>query len=267
MVILISLYIAIQQLAHEVIYKFEKDIDKTFFFDYKDEENRKLVYEDSLKNFRENFEEFMNEPIELPHDSLVYQELIRNTYKEIRNNVKEKINNKELPLDQYPLDFKKVLNDINKDEKKLIEIVSNPTKFSKIKQSNNFLNHLQTDFEVTKDGEFIFGGHAKGLSMGYTDKAIFLSLDTKTTIRELKRNLKYLEKYKTEESKQNINLTNNLIKFIEQRKETAKVIPFKALSKEMGITKNQAKNYAKKLFSINDKSFSNNFKDITLLDN
>lgn len=266
MVVLISLYIGLNQALDKAFAKFEEDFKSIYRFDFSNKERREFVYEESLKNFRESFDEFMNEPIKLSHDSFVYQELIRNTYNEIRKKVKEKINNTKLPLDQYFLDYKKVLNDIDKDEKKLMDIVTNPRQFSKIKQPNHFLNHLREDFEVTEQGEFIFGKHAQGLSIGYTNKAIILSLDKRVTIRELKSNLKVLNKFKKEESQVVIEFSENLIKFIEQRQDVAKIIPFKALSKELGITKNQAKNYAKKLFSINEKSFSSNFQDITLLD-
>ena len=266
MVVLISLYIGLNQLLDEVFTELEEDFKSIYRFDFNKEESKEFIYEESLKNFRESFEELMNEPIKLSHDSFMYQELICNTYNEIRKKVKEKINDTKLPLDQYFLDYKKVLNDIDKDEKKLMDIVTNPRQFSKIKQSNHFLNHLREDFGVTEDGEFIFGKHAKGLSIGYTNKAIILSLDKKATIRELKSNLKFLNKYKDKESQILIEFTENLIKFIEQRQDIAKIIPFKALSKELGITKNQAKNYVKKLFSINEKSFSSNFQDITLLD-
>jgi len=231
---------------------------------YKDEDMKKEVYNRVLTNFMNSFEEFIDEPLAVIHNPRVYQGIVRNTYKEIRNKVKKNIDNIELPLDQYSLNYKDILDDIKRDEDELLKIINNPKSFVKIKQPNHFLNHLIEDCSITKEGELIFGKHTEGLSIGYTSKAILLSLDKRSTIRELKSNLKFLKKY--HDRNDDIDFTIKLIKFIDQRKDISTIIPFKALAKELKITKNQAKNYAKRLFNINEKSFSKNFEEINILD-
>lgn len=263
--ILTLLYISLQQVVYQM---FNKDLDLKNFAEhmpnYKDEDMKKEVYNRVLTNFMNSFEEFIDEPLAVIHNPRVYQGIVRNTYKEIRNKVKKNIDNIELPLDQYSLNYKDILDDIKRDEDELLKIINNPKSFVKIKQPNHFLNHLIEDCSITKEGELIFGKHTEGLSIGYTSKAILLSLDKRSTIRELKSNLKFLKKY--HDRNDDIDFTIKLIKFIDQRKDISTIIPFKALAKELKITKNQAKNYAKRLFNINEKSFSKNFEEINILD-
>jgi len=263
------LYIPLQEAVYEIYNEMcNEDLNLKTFVEsrpnYEGEDTNEFIHKEVLNNFMRSFEEFIDEPLAEIHNSRVYQGMARNTYKKIRTEVKENIDNMKLPLDQYTLNCKDVLDDIKRDEDELLKIIDNPKRFVKIKQSDHFLNHLRKDFSLTQEGELIFAKHAEGLSIGYTSKAILLSLDKRSTIRELKSNLKFLKKY--HDRNDDIDFTIKLIKFIDQRKDIGTIIPFKALAKELKITKNQAKNYAKRLFNINEKSFSKNFEEINILD-
>jgi len=266
---LTGLYIGLSIALRKVITELQIEIgeDKDIFKyvpNYEEEDERDFVYSSTLDNFRNSLEIFMNTPNVLEHNPNVYKELVRNTYNEIKKRVKKNINSTTLPLRQYSLDWKVVLSDIENDESRLMEIIGNPKSFSKIKQENHFLHHLRyDDLDFDENQNIIFGGHTKALGIGYTQKAILLSLDKNIAIRELKTKLKHLKDYRVKDSQKLIVFTEQLIGFINQKKY-ANMIPFKSLSKEIGITKNQAKNYAKRLFSINDNTFNKNFEDIKL---
>jgi len=268
LIVMIGLHIAINIVLKKFLYEATGDKSALeFMFDFECEENREHVYTEVLKSFRDSFEILMNEPILLKQEPKIYNELVKNTYCEIRKRVKKNIEDTKLPLQQYSLDWKLVQEDINRDEDMIKEIINNPKSFSKINQKNHFLHHLRyDDLDFDENRNIIFGGHTKGLSIGYSNKAILLSVDKQTSIRELRTKIKHLEDYKTEESEKLIRFTNQLIGFINQTKFTNNLVQFKSLAKEVGMTKNQAKNYAKKLFSINDKSFISNFEDTNLLD-
>ncbi len=192
-----------------------------------------------------------------------FQRVLENSYDEIRDRVIRNIKNTVLPLCQQNLDEKIVLDDIEHQKEYTMGKLQNNKALSKIEQDNHFLSYLKKDhLEITDDYKLIFSGHTSGFSLGYTDKAILLSLDKKTTLRELKSSLKVLQKYKDENGHALMFLTKNLIEFIGQNKAYSKYIPFKALAKKMGISKNQVKRYAKELIGIREESFLKNFDDI-----
>lgn len=194
-----------------------------------------------------------------------FQEILNNSYEEIKKRVHSLVGNTELPLSQYSINGAKIIDELDHEKVQFNEVFTNLKSLSKIEGENHFLSYLLRDnLEITDEYNLVFEGHTKALSLGYTDKAILLSLDKDSTIRELYSNLKHLRKYNTENSEELIIYTEKLIEFIRQ-KRNANIIPYKALAKELGITKNQAKNYAKKLLNINDKTFTNNFEDIRLL--
>ena len=200
------------------------------------------------------------------HDISIYpktfQQVLMNSYDEIRDSVIKKIENTFLPLDQTNLDTKKVLEEISHMKEHAKDKFINKHSLAQIKQGTHFFSYLKKDnIEITDDYRLIFSGHTLGLSMGYTDKAILLSLDKKVTVRELKSNLRFLQKYKN--TKKNIDelifLTEHLIEFIGQNKAHANYIPYKALAKHMGISKNKVKRYAKEFIGISEESFLKNF--------
>lgn len=192
-----------------------------------------------------------------------FQRVLENSYDEIRDRVIRNIKNTVLPLDQQSLDEKIVFDDIEHQKQYTMGKFQNNKSLSKIEQDNHFLSYLKKDhLEITDDYKLIFSGHTSGFSLGYTDKAILLSLDKKTTLRELKTNLKFLQKYNNEHGQELISLTNNLIEFIDQNKAHIKYVPFKTLAKKMGISKNVVKRYAKELIGIREQSFLDNFDDI-----
>jgi len=263
--IMASIYIGQRALLDEIFNEY-LDMDSDMCFDFSDKNNHEYIWEQIQIHFLESIEEYVNTPRKLKLDEDMYRQLIVNTYEKIKENVLLNIKNAKIPLAQYSINQKDILDDIEQDENNLLSIIGNPRQFSKIKSEQHYLNHLTNDdLDYDEDGKLFFRGHSKALSLGYTNKAILLSLDKNSSIRELKTKIKHLEHYKTEESENLIEFTEKLILFIMQKRH-ANIIPFKALAKEVGLTKNQAKNYTKKLYSINDKSFSANFEHIQLLD-
>lgn len=195
-----------------------------------------------------------------------FQEILNNSYDEILKRSTQSILNTKLPLNQYRIDDKAIVDEIKLHKEQFINIFTNKKSLAKIESGNHFLSYLRKDdFEITEDYKIVFKGHTKALSTGYTEKAILLSLDKDVAIRELQTKIKHLEDFHTEESQILINYALQLIEFIKQ-KRYANHILFKSLAKELGITKGQARNYAKKLFNINEKSFIDNFDNIKLLD-
>ena len=204
--------------------------------------------------------------VTMVNNSKFYQKVLDNSYDEIKKRVIDKIDNTHLPLSQVKLRHKDVVVEIEHQKEIFKDVFTNKKILSKIKQGNHFLDYLKKDdLEITDDYKIVFKGHTKALSIGNTDKAILLSIDKDSAIRELQTKIKHLKDFKSPESEVLIKYTNHLIDFIKQ-KRYATHVPFKALAKEVGITKEQAKNYAKKLLNINDKSFVKNFEDIKLLD-
>jgi len=260
------LYIAVNTSLEKVLFEFmdDKSISE-HILNYGDEKNREYIISEVSENFKKSFEDFMNKPVELKHNAELYQKIMKNTYNDIKKRVKKSIDDITLPLRQYTLDWNIVRDDIEADQDTLMGIIGNPKSFSKIKQKNHFLHHLRyDDLDFDEDENIIFRGHSNGLSRGYTQKAILLSIDKDIAIREWETKLKHLRDYETEDSKILIQITEALIVFIRQKKYV-NMIQFKALAKEVGITKNQAKNYAKRLFTIGDKTFTKNFDDLKLL--
>lgn len=198
-------------------------------------------------------------------DSKIFKHLLNNSFDVAYENVKHELDNISLPLSQYNIDKNNILDELEIHKTDVLSIFDNPKQYTKINQQLHFLNPLQYDNWVkSNDGRYVLEGYTKGLTIGYKDKAILVSLDKHIVTRELRTKIKHLKDFDTDESKVLINLCNCLIDFIQQ-KRYANTIPFKALAKEMNMSKNQAKNYAKRLFSINEKSFLNNFENISLL--
>jgi len=149
----------------------------------------------------------------------------------------------KLPFKNLKHDEQAIINELEALESNTESMFTNKKIYAKYKTGNHFLANLQDDLCIDDLNNPYFKKFTEGLSIGYTSKAILLSLDKDSSIRELRTKIKHLEDYKSEESETLINFTNQLIEFINQKKY-ANMIPFKALSKELGITKNQAKNYA-----------------------
>lgn len=191
-----------------------------------------------------------------------FQQILINSFDEIRDNVIKEIQNFILPLDQINLKTEKIIEEIEHMKDISSDIFLNSHALAQINQDRHFLSYLKKDnIEITDDYKLIFSGHTLGLSMGYTDKAILLSLDKKSTIRELESNLKNLLKYKNimDNIDEAIVFTEELINFIEQNKAHANYLPYKALAKHMGLSKNKVKRYAKQFAGINEGSFLKNF--------
>jgi len=230
--------------------------------------------EDVVKIIYEKFEEIISlrgETLDLGSSPNTFQQVLLNSYDEVKKQVLKTIDIVKPPLEQYrkdPLRATRVLNEIEEEKRTFENILINNKSLSQIKNGNAFFSYLENDkIKITDDYKLIFEGHTKALSLGYTQKAIIVSLDKDNALRELRGNLKVLKKYHND-SEELIELTNTLIELIEQKKYS-NMVPFKALAKEMNITKNQAKQYAKKLtnlFTIKNSTFDNNFEKIKLYD-
>jgi len=231
----------------------------------------------STRTGREDFIEYLNKRLSemvkhytnLPineTDAIVSQAILYDSYEEAKKQVLSNINNANLPLSKYKLNSMGIINELSEESKIFDDIFMYKNTLHQMNNNNHFLKHLLNDeMEATLNGNVIFKGHTEALIMGYTQKAISLSLNKNKTLTELQKGLEILNKYSNRtEAKELIRTTEALIKIIEQKKYST-MIPFKAMAKVMGITKNQAKQYAKRLssfYSIHNKTFEQHFDNL-----
>ena len=172
-----------------------------------------------------------------------------------------------LPISNISLDYDTILDDMQHAHNITKNIFENKKSFSKFLQGNHHLAKLKDDLHLDFEHGLIFPNYTEGLLKGYTSKALLLSIDKNSTIRGLETKIRHLEDYALPESDKLISFTRELIEFIKQKKH-ADSIPFKIIAKHLGMTKNEAKNYTKKILNINEKSFLTNYsstKEIPLL--
>jgi len=196
----------------------------------------------------------------------LYQEILNNSYDEAIKRINNKINDIHLPFNQYKINQSEVIENLEHEKNTFNDLITNNMKRSKLIGNNHFLSHLvNDDIETTDDYNIIFKGHTESLVIGYTSKAILLSIDKNIVIRELKTKIKILTDFRQEESDILIEYSKTLIEFA-QTKRYANYIPFKIIAKRMNLTKNVAKNYAKALIQINEKSFKDRFDGLNTLE-
>ncbi|KAB7889729.1 hypothetical protein [Poseidonibacter ostreae] len=204
--------------------------------------------------------------IQLNKYSNLYQEILNNSYEETIKRINNKINDIHLPFNQYKIDQSEVIQNLEHEKNTFNDLITNNMKRSKLIGNNHFLSHLvNDDIEITDDYNIVFKGHTESLVIGYTSKAILLSIDKNIVIRELKTKIKILTDFRQEESDILIEYSKTLIEFA-QTKRYANYIPFKIIAKRMNLTKNVAKNYAKALIQINEKSFKDRFDELNTLE-
>ena len=171
-----------------------------------------------------------------------------------------------MPLNQYKINQLEVIENLEYERITFRDLISNNMKRSKLLGKNHFLSHLvNDDIEITDDYNIVFKGHTESLTIGYTSKAILLSIDKDIVIRELKTKIKILTDFRQTQSDILIESSKTLIEFAET-KRYANYIPFKIIAKRMNLTKNTAKNYAKSLIKINEKSFKDKFDELNTLE-
>ncbi|KAB7884977.1 hypothetical protein [Poseidonibacter ostreae] len=196
----------------------------------------------------------------------LYQEVLNNSYDEAIKRINNKINDIHLPFNQYKINQSEVIENLEHEKNTFNDLITNNMKRSKLIGNNHFLSHLvNDDIEITDDYNIVFKGHTESLVIGYTSKAILLSIDKNIVIRELKTKIKILTDFRQEESDILIEYSKTLIEFA-QTKRYANYIPFKIIAKRMNLTKNVAKNYAKALIQINEKSFKDRFDELNTLE-
>lgn len=230
------------------------------------------TYESILQTVNKNFKKI----IEIKQKSSTYakvdfpelsQEVLENSYDAVKDSLKTD-NVQKLPLDQYRIDFQDVLEDVQEEERAFDNLFTNPKRVGQLEAGNHFMSHILKDTLMMKDDKVVYKNHTEALLIGYTQKAVTMSLDKETTLRELKSSLKILEKYPSEDSEKLILFTTTMIEIMKQKKYV-NMIPFKTISKKSGITKNEAKRYAKEFankFTIRDTTFDNNFDDLKIHD-
>jgi len=163
-----------------------------------------------------------------------------------------------LPINNISLDYDTIVDDMQHAHNITKNIFENKKSFSKFLQGNHHLAKLKDDLHLDFEHGLIFPNYTEGLLKGYTSKALLLSIDKNSTIRGLETKIRHLEDYALPESDKLISFTRELIEFIKQKKH-ADSIPFKIIAKYLGMTKNEAKNYTKKVLNINEKSFLINY--------
>lgn len=204
--------------------------------------------------------------IQMNKYSDLYQEILDNSNDETIKRINNKINDISLPLNQYKINQLEVIENLEYERITFRDLISNNMKRSKLLGKNHFLSHLvNDDIEITDDYNIVFKGHTESLTIGYTSKAILLSIDKDIVIRELKTKIKILTDFRQTESDILIEYSKTLIEFAET-KRYANYIPFKIIAKRMNLTKNTAKNYAKSLIKINEKSFKDKFDELNTLE-
>jgi hypothetical protein len=200
------------------------------------------------------------------------QEALDNTYDLVIDSIEDNIIGviNKLPLNDIHIQEKtieKIINDIEYEKNIHNDLFVNSKKFTKLNEHNHYfhklpLSNIEVDF---KNGKAYFIDLANGLLKGYSSKGVLLSVDKASTIRLLKTKIKHLQDFNNQESDILIQICNTLITFIESKKYS-NMIPFKSVAKELNITKNEAKNYAKKILtSLNDKTFLNNYEKFYFL--
>ena len=132
----------------------------------------------------------------------------------------------------------------------------NPKKFAKIKSDNHFLSKIMKDNVVkSPNGELYFEKFSQGIFEGYTSKAIKVGIETRKVIKELQKDKEIFLKYNDTEK---IKLIDAMVEFLEANKN-ANYIPFKIIGSTMGMSKNKARNFAKRVFNLNENSFNEDF--------
>lgn len=201
--------------------------------------------------------------LDIAKNSKVYQQILENSFDEIKNRVKNNIYDIDLPLEQYSIEKEKVLEEIENQKEYCASILNHKNSLIQINQDNHFLSYLKNDtLNITDDYKVVFSGHTEGFSLGYTDKAILLSLDKRSTVRELEIKLKHLSHFDEDGTNEFTLLAKALLEFISQNKAYSNYVPYKSLAKIMGISKNKVKRYAKEFVGISEKSFMDNFEKI-----
>jgi len=202
-------------------------------------------------------------------DKIVYQTVLYDSYETAKKQVFKNVTEANLPLSKYNLKPMGAVRELSEESEIFGDIFSSQSTLGQMNTDNHFFKHiLQDKMEATNNGKVIFKGHTESLIMGHTQKAISLSLDKKKALAELNKGLIVLRKYNKEGTAQLIKTTETLMVVIEQRKYS-NMITYKAMSKEMGITLKQAKQYAKELstfYSIHSNTFDKHFDNLKVYD-
>ncbi|KIM07170.1 MAG: hypothetical protein KU29_07395 [Sulfurovum sp. FS06-10] len=238
-----------------------------------DEEIDKLDYENILKNDPENvkleyilitlfvekisnyLDFVLNEPQLFTNDSL--QNTLDNSFDQAIDKIKKDLESFILPLKAYtPIEVKQIIDEISQNKSILQDMFSNSKKFAKIKLGNHFLSELMNNKVVhASNGKLCFAEFTKAIVEGYTAKAIMLGIDTRKALKELSKDKEIFEKHNDTEK---IKFINAMVEFLEANKN-AKYIPFKIIGSTMGMSKNEARNFAKRVFNLNENSFNEDF--------
>jgi len=227
-----------------------------------DDEYISFIQQTTLKNFEKVVR---NKDIQMTIFKKIPQSIKRKMLKTTFQIAEEEIKNGttstlKIDLSKHMKDMtNSVLDDLMQNYNNILGVIDNKKSYAKLFTENNrhFLHNLTySGFEYSeKHNSFYFADLKDGLALGYTTKAFLLGIDKAKAIRELRHKIQVLESYHTNESKSLINYTESLIELIEQQKY-ADQIPFKAIGKALNMTKNEAKNYAKKvLHSVNNDVF------------
>jgi len=226
----------------------------------------------NYRSFKDYFDSRLMEVVEhsenLPinkSDAIVMQTVLYDSYEEAKEQISEDIENASLPLSKYNPQTMNVIRELSEESIIFEDIFLNQSTLSQMNADNHFLKHLlDDDMQTTPNGNVIFSGYTKALIMGHTQKAISLSVDKDKALIELKKGIEVFNKYNNAEAIQLIKTTEALITVVEQQKYS-NMIPFKAMAKVMGITKNEAKQYAKQLstfYSIHNNTFEKYFENL-----
>lgn len=263
---LIFLSVPMTRIMHKLIIEEYPKVKDSFNYIF--EEDFPLFQKERIK---ENLEEFFEQPNEderlifklIPN--FIKQEAMETTVKMVKTKIK---NMKIGKIDDYDLTKfiikDEELNDFNTHADYLEEIFHNDKINSRLYTNSypHFLNKLSTDCLIySKDYDsFHFDKLEESLSLGYTQKGLLLNINKKTALKQLEQLLDGFSLLRDEDIEQKKVYLKELINLIREQKYS-NYLPFKKIGKALGMTKNEARNYAKKILtSVNHNVFDNYYE-------
>lgn len=200
-------------------------------------------------------------------DNNIKQEAIEETFKR----VKEHLNNKEagktskLNLTKFLKKNLQEIKDFKIHQEYLMEIFNNPKILSRLYTRSNphFMNKLSNDnISYCKETDsFYFEKLERSLIIGYSEQSLLINIDKSQALKGLNKLLENFELLTTDESKETKEYVETMIKLINEEKYS-NYLPFKRIGKALGMSKNEARNYAKKILnSVNPNVFDKYYED------
>jgi len=185
------------------------------------------------------------------------QKAFNNSYDQALLKMISYLQEKVPPLINYEkAKIEEICEELIQNKNILNDIFTNPKKFAKIKSREHYLSKIMEDNVVrSSNGELYFERFSQGIFEGFTSKAIKVGVDTRKVIKELEKDKEIFLKYNDTEK---IKLIDAMVEFLEANKN-ANYIPFKIIGSIMGMSKNEARNFAKRVFNLNENSFNEDF--------